>query len=123
MAANTYAYVVVTGDASDEEDDCVPGVYEVAIRESAPSDLTEEIALEAFHDTIAIGTLDDFTICVVDETGNPYRDQREGDDIRGEVDLLQYSDGAGEVGDPEFEAGTVGSALMAELTGAAPVPA
>lgn len=57
---------------TDEEDAEVPGLYKVLFNQDVSS-LTREkqasMALDIFHSTIAIGTLDDFDIMVVDNNG------------------------------------------------------
>lgn len=70
-------FVCVTGKASEEEDEEVPGVYQLSIRNadgidlSNPDDQTAiaKAALDAFHDHIGIACLDDFDISVLLEDG------------------------------------------------------
>ena len=74
--SRTY-FVSVTGEPTDPEDHVVPGLYAVEIDDTvdpdddpiAPGQIAGAV-LDSFHDHIAIGMLDDFEICVLDDEGN-----------------------------------------------------
>lgn len=54
----------------DPEDTAVAGVYQVTVPNDVRDEQAASIALDAFHESVAISTLDDFDISVFDlETG------------------------------------------------------
>ncbi len=71
-------FIVVSGTASEPEDEEVPGVYEVEVDAAAPEEEQFEGALDVFHEHIGIECLDDFNIHVMDAQG---RSLIQGDDI------------------------------------------
>ena len=91
-------YICVTGDATDSEDEAVPGVYEIAIDDSENIDLSDpdhqnavaKAALDCFHSKIAIGTLDDFQITVLLEDGTTLSE----DAVPSQLELTAHLDGA-----------------------------
>ena len=62
-------YVVVTGDASEPDDESVPGIYLCHVDPSLTSEERSEVALDHFHENIGIGCLDDFVIIAVTADG------------------------------------------------------
>ena len=63
-------YVVVTGEASEAEDESVPGVYLCHVEPSLTNEERSEVALDHFHQNIGIDCLDDFMITVVTADGD-----------------------------------------------------
>lgn len=61
--------VSLAGDACSGEDEGVEGRYLAHFEEPVPRDRAATIALDAFHNSIAIGTLDDFDVSVETEDG------------------------------------------------------
>lgn len=53
----------------EEGDTRVQGLYSVEVPDDAPPGIAAGIALDRFHSTIAVGTLDDFAFTVVDKDG------------------------------------------------------
>lgn len=62
-------YVVVRGQATDDEDAEVPGIYMATAPDHLSPEEQCEAVLDAFHGKIAIGMVEDFSIAVVDEDG------------------------------------------------------
>lgn len=56
--------MLIVAKASRSEDDEIPGVYRVDVKADCSSPATA--ALDAFHENIAVGCLDDFTFAVFD---------------------------------------------------------
>lgn len=91
-------YICVTGDATDSEDEAVPGVYEIAIDDSENIDLSDpdhqnavaKAALDCLHSKIAIGTLDDFQITALLEDGSTLSE----DAVPSQLELTAHLDGA-----------------------------
>lgn len=87
-------YVVVTGQATEAEDEGVPGVYRLDVLVSdAEFEWTPEFesavgeaASECFHNKVCIGVLDDFQISYVMESGELLE--------RGDVELHEHVKGA-----------------------------
>ena len=79
MTARTL-YVVVRGDATENDDADVPGIYMVEVAEDLQHAEQREAALDSFHGKTAIGMLEDFEIDVVDEDGTslPFMDEYDG---------------------------------------------
>jgi len=75
-------YVVVTGTASDEEDEAedIPGRYEIAVQSHLSREEQAMAALDCFHETVPVACLDDFEFAVVDEFNE---DLDEGDNPEG----------------------------------------
>lgn len=66
--------LVADEDLDDVEDECVKGIYKVEFAFDSASftlPVKVSIALDIFHSTVAIGYLDDFEVCVVDDEGRP----------------------------------------------------
>lgn len=63
-------YVIVRGEASESEDEAVPGIYLCYVDPSLSDGERAEVALDHFHENNGIGCLDDFSIDVVDTDGN-----------------------------------------------------
>jgi hypothetical protein len=61
----------------DEEDDHVPGVYQVSVDPDVPEEDLADTALDIFHDNIAVEVLDDFDFCVVDPETNELLSQND----------------------------------------------
>ena len=70
----------VTGTPTDEEDAAVPGTYAVEVDDDLPAADVPSAALDAFHESLPIGVLDDFTIAVRTPDG---------------TDLIEREDAAG----------------------------
>lgn len=62
-------YVIVTGEWTDREDECVEGIYAVGVNPALGSGERREAVLDQFHGHIGIRVLDDFDIMVVDVQG------------------------------------------------------
>ncbi|MCE6959330.1 hypothetical protein LAZ40_09730 [Cereibacter sphaeroides] len=74
MPALDRLYIIVSGDATEDEDAEVAGLYLAEMREADPGEAPSDgdragAALDEFHDSVAIGVLDDFTIRIFDEDG------------------------------------------------------
>ncbi len=60
------------GDAfTDEEDREIPGRYAVEVPEELEDDKAASVALDAFHESIAVECLDDFEFTVTNAEGLP----------------------------------------------------
>ena len=55
---------------TDVEDREIPGRHAIEVDEDTPVNLLASVALDVFHDQVAVGTLDDFSFRVEDEHGN-----------------------------------------------------
>lgn len=65
----TTVYVKVTGNASDPQDEEIPGRYRLDLDEDVPFEHRANAALDVFHGDVAVDVLDDFTFVVIDEDG------------------------------------------------------
>lgn len=63
-------YVMVAGEASDQTDEGVQGIYSVTVDPDLSDEEKAEAALDQFHDNNGIEVLDDFSIVVYDAGGN-----------------------------------------------------
>lgn len=82
--------VTVSGTPTDDDDQGVPGSYEVAARLQRPVEPSAlsapeagalaEAALDAFHERIGIAELDDFSIAVTVKNGPDLIEMESADD-------------------------------------------
>lgn len=71
---------IVNGECSDVEDGDVEGRYRVTFDPPVPRALAATLALDEFHETVAVGVLDDFEFSVEDMDGEALH---ESDDTAG----------------------------------------
>lgn len=72
-----------------EEDESVPGIYEVAVKPHAKPGVMLWAALEAFHQKTGIEELDDFDIDVIDPATGAVFDHEQEEP--GESDAIHYA--------------------------------
>lgn len=72
--SETTLYVHAEGEASDSEDDEVPGIYAVSVSSGVPVACLASAALDIFHGHVAVDVLDDFNFTVYSADGAPVED-------------------------------------------------
>lgn len=95
MTRNVYVIAKIDTSDDDVEDPDAEGAWLVTLTDDCPPQYQEEAALEAFHEGVCIGNLEQFSIYVVDENGERLEGQSMEDGIRDAQPLDDWGDLAG----------------------------
>lgn len=106
MVDRVQVFVKVQGAASDEDDASVPGIYLLEVDSELDVPDRASAALDAFHESVGISTLDDFEITAFDADGTEI--------VQGEAESYTLGSRA------EFQGVVDPSKAPAALQGAAP---
>lgn len=84
------AKALVPVEQMDREDTEVAGTYAVLLSDDTPADGLANAALDGFHNTVAVGVLDDFEFVVLTGTGPDAEEIPRNDAYEGYA-LSQYA--------------------------------
>lgn len=85
-------YILVTGEASEKEDENIPGVYFFEIDSELSDEEQAEATLNCFHEEFGIECLDDFSITVFNENFKEICENEHNNGLGNHAECLGYSD-------------------------------